>query len=217
MEPFPPDRYEIITPRLIIRHAVPKDAMAFIGLLGEVENLPMGETEAIKGLTVDNMTERIAKWRKNASDGKNAVLAIALCQTDHVIGYMGFNCFRSKPEADKTEPDRDMPLSGVEGRYLTDVGVVISHKERRKGYSTEVVCAAIEFALYTLGCIVVRFETGIENAPWQTLMSSFGFDNLKCKEVLSYGDNPTGWKWEVNSTEWSEARQKLVNAGSWPL
>jgi RimJ/RimL family protein N-acetyltransferase len=214
---FPPETYEIITPRLVIRTAIPQDAEAIVDLMGNVENLPMGETEAMKGLTVQAMVERFGRWKLSASQGKNAFLAVALRDTNEVVGYMGFNCFRSKAEFDGIEPERDLPLPGVEGRYLTDIGVNIHHTQRRKGYSTETLCAAIEFAFNSVGCQVVRLETGLLNEPWRALMRSLGFAELEEKAGISYEENRIGYLYKVNRETWERTKNDLQAKGKWPL
>ncbi|KAK9773879.1 putative Gcn5-related n-acetyltransferase [Seiridium cardinale] len=214
---FPPEKYEITGPRLVIRNAIPQDAQALVDLMGKVENLPEGATEAMTGLTIESMVERMGRWNKSASEGKNAFLSIALRDTNEVVGYMGFNCFRSKAEFDGTEPERDLPLPGLEGRYLTDLGVSIDYRQRRRGYSTETICASIEFASETLGCQVVRLETGLANEPWRGLMRYIGFGELEQKDKVSYGNHPIGWLYRVDREAWQKAKANLKANGRWPL
>lgn len=214
---FPPKTYEIRAPRLVIRTALPQDAEAFVPLLCKTENLPMGETQARAEVTVEKMVERLGRWKEMASQGKNAFLAIASRDTNEVVGYMGFNCFRTKEEFEGTWPERDEPLPGVEGRYLTDLGVVIDYRQRRKGYSTEVLCAAIDFAFGSLGCQIVRLETGLENEPWRALMKDMGFGDLEEKAPVSYGDHPMGWLYKVDLRTWLDAQANLKSRGKWPL
>ncbi|KAH6647730.1 gcn5-related n-acetyltransferase [Truncatella angustata] len=214
---FPPESYEILTPRLVLRSTIAQDAEAMIDLMCKVENLPMGQTEAMAGQTVEAMVARLERWNSTAAQGKNAYLAIALRDTNEVIGYMGFNCFRTKEEFEGTVPERETPLPGVEGRYLTDLGVVMDYRQRRKGYSTEVVSACLELAFNAIGCEVVRLETGLANEPWRGLMYAFGFGDLEEKGVLSYGDHPIGWIYNVKRDAWKKTRETLKAQGKWPL
>ncbi|KAI0143799.1 hypothetical protein GGR57DRAFT_340148 [Xylariaceae sp. FL1272] len=105
---------------------------------------------------------------------------------------MGFNCFRTKAEYEGTEAERQEPLlSGPEGRYLTDLGINVDIKHRRKGYSAEVLCLALEFAFNELLCQVVRMETSLFNEPWRALMRSMGFGHLEKESVATYNDDNT--------------------------
>ncbi|KAI1847491.1 hypothetical protein JX265_000741 [Neoarthrinium moseri] len=214
---FPPTAYEIKSPRLVIRTPTVADAGAFIELLGNVKNLPLGETGAMKDLTIDSISVRIEKWRKLASEGRGPFLAVALRHTDEVIGYMAFNCFRTKDEYEGTEPEREHPLPGPEGRYLTDLGIVMDHRHRRKGYSSEVICMASEFAFNSLGCQVVRMETGIANEPWRSLMRSMGFGAIEEKGAVSYAERPIGWLYKVDKITWQQTERNLKANEKWPL
>lgn len=213
---FPPTKYEIVTPRLVIRNAIEQDAQAIIDLMCKVENLPVGETEGLTGQTIESMIARIGRWNKTAAEGKNAFLSIALRDTNQVVGYMGYNCFRSEEEYDGTIPERETPLPGVEGRYLTDLGVTIDYRERRKGYSSEVICACIEFAFKAIGCRVVRLETSPTNEPWRAHMRSLGLGGLEEHGALSYA-HPVGWLWRVDEDAWQNAKAGLKAQGKWPL
>jgi RimJ/RimL family protein N-acetyltransferase len=217
---FPPESYRIETPRLVIRSPVAADIPAMMELMSNPANLPMGETKAETGLTAEGMGTRLDKWRRLASEGRNAFLVVALRNDDDavvVIGYLGFNCFRTRGEFDGSEPERDDPTPGLDGRYLTDLGVVLDHRQRRRGYSSEAVCAAAEFAYAELGCQVVRMETGLANEPWRGLMRSLGLAALEEKGQASYPGKPIAWLYKVHRAAWEAAKVELKEKGKWPL
>ncbi|ETS78571.1 hypothetical protein PFICI_10633 [Pestalotiopsis fici W106-1] len=211
---FPPQSYEVKSQRLVIRDPVPEDAEAFVDLMGKVENLPMGETEAMTGLTVDSVVARFGRWKKTSLAGKNAFLSVALRDTNQMVGWMGFNCFRTKEEFDGTVPERDEPTPGLEGRYLTDVGVNIDYRHRRKGYALEAVCSAVEFAFETIGCQVVRLETSLVNERWRGLMVAIGLGDFEEQAPSSY-NGEVGCIYKVHKDAWQKVKADLKAKGKW--
>ncbi|KAH8666908.1 hypothetical protein BX600DRAFT_436281 [Xylariales sp. PMI_506] len=218
---FPPPTWEIKSPRLVIRTTVDADAETFVSLMHKPENQPQGETEFAKVETVDEKRARLARWRTTASEGRNAFLAVALRdKPDQVVGYMGFNTFRTRAEAEHTEPERDgPPLPGVEGRYLTDVGVNIDSEYQRKGFAREVMAAVVEYSLNgPLGCEIVRIETAFANEKWRGLMNAMGLNDTEASKPLSFtGYKNDGYVWEVNRVAWEKAKASMVASGTWPL
>ncbi|KAI1259880.1 gcn5-related n-acetyltransferase [Xylariaceae sp. FL1019] len=214
---FPPASYEIRSPRLIIRSPVQDDCEAFIALLSNARNLPPGVTEVMPNLTPEGQSARLKRWRTSASEGRNAFLAIALRETNELVGYIGFNCFRTKEEYEGTEPERQEPLlSGPEGRYLTDLGINTDIKHRRKGYSSEVLCLAPEFAFKELQCQLVRMETSLLNEPWRAVMRDVGFGHLEKESIATYNDE-LGFVYIVDRSTWERTKGHLLGRRKWPL
>ncbi|KAK6212551.1 hypothetical protein LQW54_005135 [Pestalotiopsis sp. IQ-011] len=211
---FPPEKYEILSQRLVIRTPIPEDAAAYVDLMGKVENLPMGETEAMKDLSVPAMIERFGRWKKSSDAGKNAFLTIALRETDEVVAWMGFNCFRTREGLEGTAPERDEPAPGLAGRYLTDVGVNVDYRHRRRGYGLEAVCAAVDFAFATIGCQVVRLETSLENERWRGLMVAAGLGAAEETAKLSY-NGEVGYLYKVTKEDWQKVKEDLKAKGKW--
>ena len=211
---FPPETWEIKSQRLVIRDPIPEDAQAVIDLMGKVENLPMGETKAMEGLTVDTMIERFERWKKMSLKGQNAFLTVALRETNEVVGWMGFNCFRTREEFEGTVPERDEPTPGIEGRYLTDVGVNVDYRHRRKGYALETVCAAVEYAFATVGCRVVRLETALVNERWRGLMAACGLAPLEERAPSSF-NGEVCCIYKVHKDGWQQVKADLKDKGKW--
>lgn len=224
---FPPSSYEIVTPRLVIRNAIPSDAVTVARILSSPENMPY---ERVNGsISIDGMLRRIANWNKMASTGSNAFLVIALRETGEPIGTGGFNCFEPQPgSADMpvSEPSlgycidpqprsADTPASS-RSPYLTDVGIMLDHPLWRRGYATEALCASIDFAFFELKCQMVRLETNIKNEPWRALMRSLGLGDLEENGVVSY-DEMTGWLYKIDVETWETTKTNLKASGRWPL
>jgi len=223
---FPPSSYEIVTPRLVIRNAIPSDAEAMARILSSPENMPYQTVNDC--ISVDGMLRRIANWNKMASEGSNAFLVIALRETGEPIGTGGFNCFEPQPgnvdtpasepslgHCIDTQPSADMPATGRRP-YLTDIGVMLDHPLWRRGYATEALCASIDFAFTELRCQLVRVETNTKNEPWRALMRSLGLGELEENSVTSY-DVTTGWLYKIDARTWESAKTNLKASGKWPL
>lgn len=220
---FPPKSWRIETPRLVIRTPEPADATAMVEVLSNPANLPMGETKAPPRSTEEKVRERLERWCKLAVEGRMVTLVVALrdqaggAGDGAIVGYMGFNCFRTRGELEGTEPERQDPTPGLEGRYMTDLGVTIDHAHQRRGYSTEVVCASTEFAFEEVGCQVVRLETALLNEPWRALMRFMGLGGLEEKATVSFGDKSEGYIYKVDKAVWQKAKAELKEKGKWPL
>ncbi|KAG9072217.1 hypothetical protein KI688_006441 [Linnemannia hyalina] len=216
---FPPSLYEIVTPRLVIRNAIPSDAKTLARILSSPENMPYQRGHG--SISIDGMLRRIANWNKMASDGSNAFLAIVLRETGEPIGTGGFNCFELHPGGADTpapEPSVDPQSSAASGGspYLTDIGVMLDHPLWRRGYATEALCASIDFAFTELKCQLIRLETDIENEPWRALMRSLGLGDLEESGVASY-DGTTGWLYKIDVETWETTKTNMKASGKWPL
>ncbi|KAG0195792.1 hypothetical protein BGX28_000608 [Mortierella sp. GBA30] len=225
---FPPSSYEILTPRLIIRNAIPSDAETMARILSSPENMPYQQGNG--SIPIDEMLRRQAKWNKMSSEGSNAFLIITLRETGEPIGLGGFNCFEPQPgsaDAPASEPSlgdcinpqprsADTPTSGT-SPYLTDIGVLIDQSLWRKGYATEALCASIDFAFTELKCQLIRLETDIKNEPWRALMRSMGFEDLEESGVVSFDGMTTGWIYKTDVETWETTKAILKAKGKWPL
>src|SRR3569833_1616364 len=209
----PPPSYELTTPRLVIRTAVPSDAEAIYAFNSDPANLPLGETQIEPGVTVEKLVPRIGRRKAMQEEGKNAFFVLALRETGELVGNMGFNCFepRSVAEPGGADPAED------DGPYLTDIGVMIDHRHWRKGYATEVLCASVEYAFGRVGCRVVRVETGTANEPWRAFMKAAGLDASEEHGEVSYGKGIMGWIYKFGEADWEKAKAALKEKGKWPL
>ncbi|KAG0046751.1 hypothetical protein BGZ83_008083 [Gryganskiella cystojenkinii] len=225
---FPPSSYEIVTPRVIIRNAIPSDAETMARILSSPENMPYQKCST--SIPIDEMERRLANWNKMASEGSNAFLTITLRETGEPIGFGGFNCFEPQPGCADTlasEPSlggcidpqprsADTPASGT-SPYLTDIGVLLDRPLWRKGYATEILCASIDFAFTELKCQLIRHETDIKNEPWRALMQSMGFGDLEESGIVSFDNTTTGWIYKIDVETWDTAKTNLKARGKWPL
>ncbi|KAF9536405.1 hypothetical protein EC957_011048 [Mortierella hygrophila] len=216
---FPPSLYEILTPRLVIRNAIPSDAKTLARILSSPENMPYQRVHG--SISIDGMLHRIANWNKMASDGSNAFLVIALRETGEPIGTGGFNCFELHPGSADTpasEPSVDPQSTSASGGslYLTDIGVMLDHPLWRRGYATEALCASIDFAFTELKCQLVRLETDIENEPWRALMRSLGLGDLEENAIASY-NGTRGWLYKIDVETWETTKINMKASGKWPL
>lgn len=231
---FPPLSYDIVTPRLVIRNAIPSDAEAMARIFSSPENMPYQKCD--DSITIDEMLRRLTKWNKMASEGTNAFLVIALRKTGEPIGLGGYNCFepqppRSSADTPASEPslgdDRidlqppesaDLAVSGTgTSPYLTDIGVLLDRSQWRKGYATEALCASIDFAFTELKCQLIRMETDTKNKPWRSLMRSIGFENREESAIMSFDKKSTGWMYMINVETWETTKTNLKARGKWPL
>lgn len=200
---YAPITYRIETPRLVIRTPVVSDASAIRMLLEDIDL----DTD-------DKVVKRIELWNTRASENKDAFLSVILRETGVVIGYMTFNCFRTKAEINGIEPIRKDPLPGIEGRYLTDVGCVLHHALRRKGYGLEVMFAIFEHAFEILKCQIVRMETEWTNMPWRGLIQALGLGGLETGGQFTYGfhmmstENPMGCIYLIDRKSWQRAKER---------
>jgi RimJ/RimL family protein N-acetyltransferase len=218
--PFPPATWEIKSPRLVIRTAVPSDAEALRRIGADPENVPAGDTGPEPGTqTVERKLAKIAQWKELQDKGQCAWLVIALRDTDEVIGTHGFNCFAAREEVQVDGPDVkvDPRPEGVEARYLTDIGITFDHAHWRKGYATEALAASVEHAFREIGCKVVRVETGVTNVPWRKFMHSLGLDS-ELEGRVSWGDgSEVGLIWKFDEDDWKKVSDGLKAKGKWPL
>ncbi|KAG0054652.1 hypothetical protein BGZ90_005934 [Linnemannia elongata] len=203
---FPPSSYDIVTPRLVIRNAIPSDAEAMARILSSPENMPYQKCD--DRIPTDEMLRRLTKWNKMASEGSNAFLPHS---ADTPV---------SEPSLDDSidlQPrSPSLPVSGT-SPYLTDIGVLLDHSLWRKGYATEALCASINFAFTELKCQLIRMETDIKNEPWRALMRSMGFESLEESAVVSFEGKTTGWIYMLDIETWETTKANLKARGKWPL
>ncbi|KAF9312078.1 hypothetical protein BG003_006640 [Podila horticola] len=210
---FPPSSYEIVSPRLVIRNAIPSDAEMLARILSSPQNMPYQRVDV--GISIDGMLRRIANWNKMASDGSNAFLVITLREIGEPIGIGGFNCFEPHPGSVDT-PASEPRSADTPSPYLTDIGVLLDHPLWRRGYATEALCASIDFAFTELKCQLIRLETSIKNEPWRALMRSLGLGNLEENGAVS-SDGTTGWLYKIDAETWETTKTNLNARGKWPL
>ncbi|KAL0939147.1 gcn5-related n-acetyltransferase [Colletotrichum truncatum] len=211
--PFPQEAYEITTPRLIIRSAVPEDGEALYNLLSTPENQPFGTVQP--DISPESMSARIGRWKPMTVAGVNAFMMVTLRETGQVIGNGGYNCFE---DAEGNSVARQEGDTEPRGRpYLTDTGVVLDHRYWGKGYGRETLCAKVDYAVEALGCSVVRVETADDNQPWRALMASLGLAPLETKGPVSYDEKIIGWVYRIDAETWRATRDDLKKRGKWPL
>jgi len=217
---LPQSSYEILSPRLVLRTAVPSDAEALYKFWSNPLNWPYDEVE--KDLTVEKMSTRIGKWTESTLAGKNAFMVIALRNTGELMGFGGFNMFEHAPWHTPDKPpaseEGQAASEHTEGPYLTDIGIMVDHKLWHQGYGREALCASIECAFREFGCDEVRVETATANEPCRALMRSVGLGGTEKHQRLSYGpDENIGWRWVCGSAAWNVAKEGMMSKGKWPL
>ncbi|GJC84342.1 hypothetical protein ColLi_07180 [Colletotrichum liriopes] len=203
--------YEIKSPRLIVRSATDSDAKDFYNLMTNPENFPFEEPE--KNLTIERLRTRIGRFAEFTAEGKNAFMVVVLQETNQLIGYGGYNTFES---LDTAEFLTETTLSPGK-KYMTDVGIIIDHRYRRKGYALELVCALVEYARVELDCELFRAETGNDNKPWRALMQAVGLADFEGRHKASYDADQDVWVWKFDSGHWGQAKAKMQAEGKWLL
>lgn len=222
--PFPPATWEIKSPRLVIRTALPSDAEALYDMSTKPGNSYGEELPDYSAMSVEKKRATIENWRVLQAKGQCAWLVIALRDElgGQVMGTHGFNCFRPRAAVrDEGGPDDESVVepgpAEVEGRYLTDLGITIDHEHWRKGYATEAFAMSAEHAFGQLGCQVVRVETGVNNVPWRTFMHALGLDG-EVQGKAGWGDgSEDAYMWKIDQEAWGKVRDDLKAKGKWPL
>ncbi|KAK1979235.1 acetyltransferase [Colletotrichum cereale] len=203
--------YEIKSPRLIVRTATDTDAEEYYKLMTNPENFPFEEIE--KDLTLEKLRTRIGKFAELTAKGKNAFTVVALRDTNKLIGYGGYNTFEALDPAEFLTETTLSP--GV--KYMTDLGIIIDHEHRRKGYGMELISALVEHARVELGCELFRAETGTVNEPWRALMRAAGLAEFEGRHKASYDASQDVWVWKFDAGHWDQAKRKLQAEGGWLL
>ncbi|KZL85123.1 gcn5-related n-acetyltransferase [Colletotrichum incanum] len=203
--------YEIKSPRLIVRTATNSDAEDFYDLMTNPENFPFEEPE--KNLTIERLRTRIDKFTEFTAEGKNAFMVVVLQDTNQLIGYGGYNTFES---IDPAEFLTETTLSPGK-KYMTDFGIIIDHRYRRKGYGLELISALVEYARVELDCELFRAETGNDNESWRAFMRAVGLTDFEGRHKASYDANQVVWVWKFDSGHWDEAKEKMQANGKWLL
>ncbi|KAF6796933.1 acetyltransferase [Colletotrichum sojae] len=208
-----PPTLEIRSPRIVIRTAVDSDAEAFLKFLTTPENFPFQETE--KDLTLDRIRTRIAKFAELTAKGKHGWVVFVLRETNELIGYGGYNGFKSVDPTEFLSGTTTLP-PGEKGN-MTDLGIGIDHRHWRKGYGLEILEALVEYARVNLGCELFRTETGDDNQPWRSLMAAAGLGQFESREKASYDANQEVWLWKFDAGHWEKSKAKLQGDGKWLL
>ncbi|KAK1991609.1 gcn5-related n-acetyltransferase [Colletotrichum falcatum] len=202
---------EIVTPRLIIRTAVPSDAKAYLGYLTTPANFPFQEPE--KDLTMDRIRARIDDFAESTARGENGWIVIVLRDTGELIGNGGYNTFEPVDAAGFLLPGTATLPPGE--RRMTDLGVGINHRHWRRGYALEALEALVEHARASLGCEVFRVETGDDNGPLRSLMRTAGLGGLESRHRASYDASQEVWAWKFDAGHWARSTAKLKGEGKW--
>ncbi|KAH8890142.1 acyl-CoA N-acyltransferase [Thozetella sp. PMI_491] len=197
--------YEIKTPRLIIRSAVPEDAEPVYRLLSSPDNNP--HTPVDPELSPEVFSRRIARWKETAETGVNAFMVIASRETGELVGFGGFNSLPKKPALDG---------SGQEV-LVGDIGVMIDKKQWRKGYATEAICAKTEFGFSHFGCGFMFLDTGKDNEPVRALMKALHLDHVESTKQSAFDKDDWVWLYEYDKATWERAKAQLKEEGKWPL
>ncbi|KAH8881455.1 acetyltransferase [Thozetella sp. PMI_491] len=201
--------HKIVTPRLIIRTAVPKDAQA----IAELRRNPKNDLfEHVDSGDVEDYLRRIEKWTKAAEEGKFSFTVILLKNGEaegELIGFGGYNEFRW------------LDVDGQAEKVLeVDVGAQIENTHWRKGYGREAFAGMAEYAFTELGAQRLACDTNPKNEAWKQTMNSVGFGN-KEKLHVNAKDHPLAGKqsllWEITREDWEAAKADMKKSGRWPL
>lgn len=219
--------HQIITPRTILRSARSCDAKPFVLMINDPLDSPYGSKKG-PDQTLEQQLDFIEKSETTTAQGKNAWMTILLkkeydaesptiaFEVDDgiVIGTTGFNAFT-------TEPSLSDPSKSV---VTGDIGAVIDHRYRRKGYAIEVFSALVEYGFNELGCGQISMNTDQTNLPWRALMKSMGLDKV---EVLKSRPAPHQKEgngimideaiYRFDRNIWDESKKALIAGGKWYL
>jgi len=219
--------HQVITPRIILRSARSCDAKPFVIMINDPLDSPYGREKG-PDQTVEQQLELIEQCLITTAQGKNARMTIILkneYDTDSptaafevddgiVIGTTGFNSFKTEPSL--SDPSK----SAITG----DIGAVIDHRYRRKGYAMEVLSALVEYGFNELGCGQISLSTDQTNLPWRALMKTMGLDKVEVLKriVHSQAKGESGKMvdeaiYRFDRTIWDDTKKNLVACGKWYL
>ncbi|KAF3934744.1 hypothetical protein ABW20_dc0107315 [Dactylellina cionopaga] len=204
----------ITTPRLTIRSAVASDAQGLCDFFSKGENLPPG-AKAEPNLSAQEFERRIEKWKGMALEGKNSFLIVTLRDEGdnqreeegevrgELTGFGGYNTFEKLSE-EPVMSDSATTGESEEVPMLTDIGILIDIKHRRRGYALEALLAQIDFAFDKLSCRKVRIETGTGNEPFRRFMvDKVRLGQFEKEEGVSYREGEeVGYVYSFGSREW---------------
>lgn len=208
--PYPRQPYEILSPRLIIRHVVESDAEVLRKFITTPNNFPFELESCDKNLTVETIRNWIVEISAFQSISLYNFLVVTLANTGRMIGYGWYDC-RNIPRA-------RFGLGASAARSLrTNFGLMLDHKHWRKGLGFEAVCSLVEYAVGHVGCEQFATETVVQNEPWKELVRKLGLAEFTSHGPLRADAKVSGWLCYFDARHWAVAKARMQNAGKWPL
>lgn len=212
---FPPESYEILSPRLVIRTALESDAEGLHRFLTTAKNFP--HTPCNEELTVEKLRGSIGRWKDMQAEGANAFLIIVLRETGEIIGQGSYNCFEWVAAAPSTSNQDTFTGEDDSKKRLTDFGVMLDHQHWGKGLGTEAACSMVDFAIEELGCSLFRTETAEENEAYRAFIRKLGLQDFETFGPQSYDEKIEGWVWKFDAQDWQRVKTKAKETGKGPL
>lgn len=211
---------KIVTPRLIIRSAVPGDAQAIAALRGNPDNDLFGKADSDDP---EVYLRRMTNWQKASGEGRYNFMVILLRllpesstpaeigeDEGELIGFGGYNEFRWIGSPD----------GHAEKVLEVDVGAQVDHRCWRKGYGREAFVGMAEYAFAELRAEQLSCDTDVRNEAWRGLMKTVGVGEKEQLHVNPEGHPGCGqkaWLWQFRRGDWEAARAWMVRSGKWPL
>ncbi|MCJ1411590.1 hypothetical protein MMC19_005680 [Ptychographa xylographoides] len=201
--------HNLETPCLIIRSAIPSDAIAIAALRSNPLNNVL---EPGIDLTPELYRNRIADWQVAAGKGESAFMVVVLRDSiqplpksataeklvvsdGRLIGFSGFNALST--DVSIADPSRQVMVG--------DTGIVIDKAFTRRGYAVEAQSAIFDYGFDTLGCGQMFLETSVANTPMQGLLSVMGLDDVKKAVTTEEGEE--GYRYIFGKEQWDEAKR----------
>lgn len=201
--------HSLTTPRLLLRSALPADGPALYAMKADPRNDPRHQGVPNPAWSPAWFAERAGgTWRAGSAEGRNASLVVVRRDTSELMGTAGFNKFQTT----------------AEGLLVGDVGITIAWSHWRRGYAREAMCAMVGYGFGTLRLDRVVVDTDVHNVEMAALMrDGLGLGGVPGVEregsIQHPGDEAPKPKflWELSREVWEEARERMVEAGRWPL
>jgi len=210
--------HKITTPRLILRSAYVSDVRPFTLLRSDPLNNPFGGVKD-PNLTIEQQTVNIEAQAHSNANGQNAWLVVILPDKSQnipadlsvsdglLIGNTGFNGFPLRPSL--KDPSKHV--------LVGDMGFMLDHRFRRRGYALEALSAIFEYGFYELGVEQINLNPFKINEPFQGLMRALGLGETG--KVFLAGDGSLGEQiaYRFEKEQWEEAKKELKESRKWPL
>ena len=154
----------IATERLVLRRVNSDDWKAIQRIWKDEADLPFAQYDNIKELDDISVSNRIARWGREAN--QNEHIFFAVCLQEEIIGYISSN--------------------RCDDAY--EIGYCFHSNYHGKGYAKESLSFVISY-LQDIGARRLIAGTAIKNIPSIRLLNSLGFEQTGSEKVSFYKDN----------------------------